>query len=82
MGFYLGYYDDPWFWGYPGYYYSYPDAYDDAPPPVAPVVREDGVAPQASVPPAGATASSAQTCGHWQWATSDQQYHWVNNGCS
>lgn len=67
MGFYLGY-DDPWYWGYPGYY-AYPDQ--------APPVSDEGYAPQQ----APQSAPPQQTCGNWQWNNADQQYHWLNNGC-
>ncbi len=70
LGLYLGYYDDPWYWGYPGYYYGYAP-YAVAPYPDAPPVAKAQPAPSAS-----------QVCGNWQWGQADQQYHWVTNGCN
>ena len=80
LGLYLGFYSDPWFWGYPGYsYYGYPaypvPAYA---PPVVPYPGADSPAPSA----APQAQSVPQTCGSWQWNAAEKQYHWVTNGCS
>ncbi len=75
-GLYLGYYDSPWYWGYPGYDYGYPGyPTQDAPP--------QGYAPGPDAyngaPP---MAAAPQACGNWQFSQADRQYHWVTNGCN
>ncbi|MDE1917690.1 MAG: hypothetical protein KGJ57_18075 [Sphingomonadales bacterium] len=77
LGFYLGYDDDPWYWGYPGYYYDDPEMTPEEA--YAPPALQDGP-PIASAPPPA--QQSSDICGNWLWDTAQQQYHWVANGCN
>ena len=75
FGLYLGYYANPWLWGYPYDYYGYPyyptyDAGSNEAPPMQ--YSQSPQAPQAAAP---------QTCGSWQWDAGQNQYHWMTNGC-
>ena len=76
FGLYLGYYANPWLWGYPDDYYGYPyypayNAPSDAPPMA---YSQTPQTPQAAPQP--------QACGSWQWNATEQQYHWMTNGCN
>jgi len=82
VGFGLGLFADPWFWGWPGpdYWYSecwYDDPYCDGPgyppPPPAPPPPPDAAA--------GPSAQAPATCGMWRWDDSLQKYEWVTSAC-
>ncbi|HLZ82785.1 MAG TPA: hypothetical protein VKQ54_04410 [Caulobacteraceae bacterium] len=74
FGFGLGFYDDPWAYGYFPTYYPYDDAgYDPAALP-SPVPTR----------PAGANAATpAETaqCGAWHWQADLQRYRWAPEAC-
>ncbi len=81
FGLYLGYYADPWFWDYPSYgYYGYPAYSYPTEAPAAPLY-DQGTDVQNGAPQASSVPSSSQVCGRWVWNQSDNQYHWVTNGC-
>lgn len=75
----LGFYYDPFFYGYPPYgyysYYSVPYDYYDGPAYTAPA----DVAPPP--PPPSATSNGQQNCGNWQWDAGAQRYKWVTQAC-
>ena len=87
FGLALGYYANPWLWGYPYDYYGYPyypaysgPAYD------APVYNGQVYNGQGSTydaPPAtySSNPQAPQACGSWQWDATAKQYHWNNSGC-
>ena len=67
-GIYLGFYDNPWYWGYPVYYYGYPIyPYDAA-----------GSAPANT---GAAAPEQPAICGSWQLAGGGPQYQWVTAPC-
>ena len=64
-GIYLGFFDNPWYWGYPVYYYGYP-VYPYASP------ASGGAAP---------ATDPSTLCGSWQLAGEAGQYQWVTAPC-
>ena len=68
FGFGWGFYDDPWAFGYAGFY-----PYDD-------VVAYD---PAVLTTPTGAVAPATETsqCGAWRWESDIQKYRWVTEAC-
>ena len=81
FGLYLGYWSDPWFWGYPYGYYGYP-YYPYYGATVAPAPAPGDAPPMANQPAPQAAAPQAQACGNWQWNETEKRYHWVTNGCN
>ena len=74
-GFGLGFYDDPWAYGYfPAYYpYDYATGYDPA-----------ALPPSGSPPPAAVSAptpTETAQCGAWHWQSDLQKYRWVTEAC-
>ena len=69
----LGFYDDPWAYGYFPAYYPYDDTagYDPA------------ALPPSGSPPVAASAPPTETaqCGAWHWEADLQKYRWVTEAC-
>jgi hypothetical protein len=68
FGVYLGYYDNPWFLGYPVYYQGYPIY------PYAEEKKDSKVVPLEA-------AQSGFVCGDWQYGEKDHQFYWVPAPC-
>jgi hypothetical protein len=70
FGVYLGFFDNPWYYGYPVYYYGYP---------VYPYYDAPGAA--ANAPNVAEKSDRHAVCGYWQYSDKDHQYVWIPEAC-
>jgi len=78
--FFVGFFPDPWFWGWPGYgwydcWWDDPWCYGPAYPPPRPAPAPDAGPDADELPPA------PTACGAWRWDERLQTYEWVASRC-